>query len=50
MTAKAEAAVSEAQLETLIPSFYARVREDALIGPVFDAAIGDWDGASRKAH
>lgn len=34
--------VSEAQLERLIPSFYARVRDDALIGPVFDSAIGDW--------
>jgi len=34
--------VSEAQLERLIPSFYARVRDDALIGPVFHGAIGDW--------
>jgi len=34
--------VSEAQLERLIPRFYARVRDDALIGPVFDSAIGDW--------
>lgn len=48
MTAEAEAAVSEAQLERLIPRFYARVREDALIGPVFDAAIGDWDGHLEK--
>lgn len=37
------AAISEIQLETLIPRFYARVREDALIGPVFDDAISDWD-------
>ena len=35
--------VNEAQLEVLIPSFYARVRDDALIGPVFDRAISDWD-------
>ena len=34
--------VSEAQLERLIPNFYARVRDDALIGPVFGGAIGDW--------
>jgi len=33
---------SETQLERLIPVFYARVRDDALIGPVFDSAIGDW--------
>jgi hemoglobin len=42
--AKAGAAISETQLETLIPHFYARVREDALIGPVFAGAIADWDG------
>jgi hemoglobin len=41
--AKTDPAVSEAQLEMLIPLFYARVREDALIGPVFDDAIVDWD-------
>lgn len=34
--------VSEAQLESLIPRFYTRVRDDALIGPVFNRAIGDW--------
>jgi len=38
----------EAQLEALIPRFYARVREDALIGPVFDGAISDWDDHLRK--
>ena len=34
--------ISEADLERVIPAFYARVREDALIGPVFNAAIDDW--------
>lgn len=34
--------VSEAQLDRAIPGFYARVRDDALIGPVSDSAIGDW--------
>jgi hemoglobin len=34
--------VSEEQLERLIPRFYARVRDDALIGPVFNSAIDDW--------
>ena len=33
----------EAQLEALIPIFYQRVRDDALIGPVFDGGIADWD-------
>lgn len=36
------AQISEEQLASLIPRFYARVRDDALIGPVFEAAIGDW--------
>jgi hemoglobin len=40
--AQTGSAVSEAQLEMLIPRFYARVREDALIGPVFDDAVADW--------
>lgn len=35
--------INEAQLEALIPIFYARVRDDALIGPVFNGAITDWD-------
>jgi hemoglobin len=46
--ATAEPAVSEAQIEMLIPRFYARVREDGLIGPVFDNAIVDWDGHLDK--
>jgi hemoglobin len=40
--------IDEAQLEALIPRFYARVREDALIGPVFDGAIADWDDHLEK--
>ncbi|MCY7338599.1 MAG: group III truncated hemoglobin [Sphingomonas bacterium] len=35
--------ITEAQLEVLIPRFYERVRDDALIGPVFGNAIADWD-------
>lgn len=37
------AAVDEASLERLIPAFYARVQADPLLGPVFNAAIDDWD-------
>jgi hemoglobin len=37
-----DAAITEAQIAALIPRFYARVRTDDLIGPVFDAAIADW--------
>ena len=34
--------VTEAELEALILAFYARVRQDDLIGPLFNAAVGDW--------
>jgi truncated hemoglobin YjbI/tellurite resistance-related uncharacterized protein len=33
---------TEARLARLVDSFYARVRQDALIGPLFNAAITDW--------
>ncbi|GHH25246.1 preprotein translocase subunit TatC [Sphingomonas glacialis] len=36
------AQISEDQLKVLIPGFYTRVCDDALIGPVFNNAIGDW--------
>ncbi len=36
------AQISEEQLAILIPHFYTRVCADALIGPVFNDAIGDW--------
>lgn len=35
-------AVTEESLAELVPAFYARVRLDPVIGPVFDAAIDDW--------
>jgi hemoglobin len=35
--------VSEAAIDELVAAFYARVREDALLGPVFDERITDWD-------
>ena len=40
--------IDEAQLSKLIPRFYARVREDQLIGPVFDGAIDHWDEHLEK--
>jgi hemoglobin len=33
--------VSEKRIAELVDRFYARIREDALLGPVFNAAIGD---------
>jgi hemoglobin len=34
--------ISEADLALLVDRFYARVRRDGLIGPLFNAAIHDW--------
>jgi hemoglobin len=36
-------ALDEAALPGLVDRFYARVRQDPEIGPVFNAAIEDWD-------
>nr|WP_243853520.1 group III truncated hemoglobin [Sphingopyxis panaciterrae] len=32
----------------MIPRFYERVRADAEIGPLFNAAVGDWPGHLEK--
>lgn len=34
--------IDEAGLERLVHAFYARVREDAKLGPIFNGAIADW--------
>lgn len=34
--------VTEAFIDRLVESFYARVREDALLGPIFGRVIDDW--------
>lgn len=39
--------LDQAQIATLVDRFYDRVRGDALLGPVFDAAIHDWDAHKR---
>lgn len=35
--------IDEAMIERLVRAFYARVRTDAMLSPVFDARIGDWE-------
>ncbi|MBM3608681.1 MAG: group III truncated hemoglobin [Alphaproteobacteria bacterium] len=40
-------AIIEKGFEDAIDHFYAAVREDDLIGPVFHAAVHDWDGHKR---
>lgn len=39
---RAETGIDEAMIDRLVESFYARVRDDALIGPVFAERIEDW--------
>lgn len=43
-----EPQLSEQDLAKLIPEFYARVRADPALGPIFDGAIADWDEHLEK--
>lgn len=38
-----ETGIDEAMIERLVRGFYARVRGDELLGPVFEARIADWE-------
>lgn len=40
--------VDEASIQRLVHTFYDRVRQDPLIGPVFEAQIDDWDEHLEK--
>lgn len=33
---------TEEEISTLVNDFYGRVREDELLGPIFDAHVADW--------
>ena len=35
--------IDKASIEALVTQFYGRARKDALIGPIFDVAVHDWD-------
>jgi hemoglobin len=35
--------LNEANIALLVQTFYGRAREDDLLGPVFNAAVADWD-------
>ena len=39
---------TEQEIETLVYSFYDRVRADAKLGPIFDAHIDNWDIHLKK--
>jgi hemoglobin len=40
--------ISEPAIAALVGRFYGKARCDPLIGPVFDAAVDDWDEHLRK--
>ncbi|ABS70227.1 globin (plasmid) [Xanthobacter versatilis] len=40
--------IDEAMIARLVQAFYAKVRQDALLGPVFDERIADWDPHLRR--
>ena len=39
---QAQTGIDEPMIQALIHGFYARIRDDALLGPIFDAHIHDW--------
>jgi len=39
----AHTGITEGMIEQLVRGFYARVRADAVLGPVFEARIADWE-------
>lgn len=41
-------AIDEAMIERLVRAFYARVRDDALLAPIFAARIDDWEPHLRR--
>lgn len=35
--------ITRSDIELLVNAFYERVREDAILGPIFNPAVHDWD-------
>lgn len=44
----ASVGVTEPMIRALVHAFYTRVRQDQLLGPIFNGAIEDWDGHLDK--
>jgi len=42
------AGITEEMIQTLVHAFYADVRADPLLGPIFNRAIADWDAHLAK--
>jgi hemoglobin len=45
---QAETGIDETMIERLVRGFYDRVRDDAILGPVFAAKIADWEPHLQK--
>jgi hemoglobin len=45
---RTETGIDETMIEALVHGFYARVREDDVLGPVFAARIEDWEPHLRQ--
>lgn len=44
----ARTGIDEAVIERLVHAFYARVRTDELLGPVFEARVRDWEAHLQR--
>ena len=44
----AETGIDEAMIERLVHTFYAAVREDEVLGPIFDTKVEDWDDHLKR--
>ena len=40
--------ITRPQIEAVVANFYARIRDDAHLGPVFAAHVTDWDAHEEK--
>ena len=41
--AREQTGIDETMIEQLVRGFYARVREDSLLGPIFNSRVHDWE-------
>ena len=44
----AQTGIDETMIASLVREFYARVRQDALLAPVFEARVADWSAHIEK--
>jgi hemoglobin len=40
--------IDEAMIERLMRAFYGRARQDSLLGPIFEAAVHDWENHIKR--